>query len=171
MSTFNKCNGNKPRDDLINDSTTFTQNTDKILEDNLKISNQFHINDLIKTLSEMKNAKSQEAVALKQNYVLSKSDWKSNDPTTFSGLLRCGSNYLHLIHIVDSVDILDNKDSPSVNTMNRDIGNTSVMINDVPKLHISGHILSVESNKLPPVSVLSSNAMSGSSLTTQYTDR
>ncbi|XP_077292122.1 uncharacterized protein LOC143915375 isoform X2 [Arctopsyche grandis] len=170
MSSFNKCNGNKPRDDLLNESTTFTQNTDKILEDNLKISNQFHINDLIKTLSEMKNAKSQDAAALKQNYVLSKSDWKSNDPTTFSGLLRCGSNYLHLIHIMDSVEILDNKDSPSVNTMNRDIGN-AVMINDVPKLHISGHILSVESNKLPPVSVLSSNAMSGGSLTTQYTDR
>lgn len=158
---FSKCNGNKIRDDTQLDIAPPAQNTstEKILEDNLKVSNQFHIDDLIKTLSEMKNGKSQDAY--KQNYVVS----KMNEPATILGSLKYEPSYLQLLHIAEGVDILDK------NVNNKETANSSILINDIPKLHISGHILSMGSNNLPSVNVLSTNSISGGSLVTQYTDR
>lgn len=158
---FSKCNGNKIRDDTQLDIAPPAQNTstEKILEDNLKVSNQFHIDDLIKTLSEMKNGKSQDAY--KQNYVVS----KMNEPATILGSLKYEPSYLQLLHIAEGVDILDK------NVNNKETANSSILINDIPKLHISGHILSMGSNNLPSINVLSTNSISGGSLVTQYTDR
>lgn len=156
---LSKCNGNKVRDDTQIEITPPAQNTstEKILEDNLKVSNQFHIDDLIKTLSEMKNGKSHDTY--KQNYVVS----KMNEPAAILGSLKYEPNYLQLLHIAEDVEILDK----NANTKE----NGSILMNEIPKLHISGHILSMGSNNLPSINVLSANSISGGSLVTQYTDR